>query len=51
MVKNLPCNEKREKKKKERETLPCNSGAVVSISGCGTKILTWRGATKPGPHN
>ena len=52
MVKNLPCNEKREKKKKrERENLPCNSGAVVSISGCGTKILTWRGATKPVPHN
>ena len=50
MVKNKPCNENR-KKKKERENLPCNSGDVVSISGCGTKILTCRGAAKPAPHN
>ena len=40
-----------EKEERERENLPCNSGDVVSISGCGTKILTCRGATKPAPHN
>ena len=53
MVKNKPCNENRKKKKKkrERENLPCNSGDVVSISGCGTKILTCREAAKPAPHN
>ena len=42
---------KKKKRERERENLPCNSGDVVSISGCGIKILTCRGATKPAPHN